>query len=327
MARPLSLRFVAALAAPLLVLSACGGDDDTAATPTPTPTSADQSVDPSEATTTPTVEPTAAPTPTPAADVDLADLAVRPVITIPDGEPPTELEIEDIVAGSGTVAHTGDAVLMRYVGASWSTGLEFDASWNRDQAFEFELGAGNVIAGWDQGIDGMAIGGRRRLTIPGDLAYGAAGRGQLIGPDETLVFIVDLLAVVPADAPKPSVTVPDAPATEFSFEELIVGDGATLETGDTVYVHYVGVAQSTGEQFDASWDRGPAPVMKVAGIGQFIPGIEAGLVGMHVGGRRQLIIPPDLGFGDTGAGDGAIAPGETLVFVIDLIWVDHPSEN
>lgn len=231
----------------------------------------------------------------------------KPEVTVPDTAA-TELGITDIAEGTGTVATAGSTLVMQYVGVGQSTGEEFDASWNRGQPFTFTLGQGQVIRGWDDGIEGMAAGGRRELVIPADQAYGDAGSGDNIGPGETLVFVVDLIAVA------------SAPSVEST--DLIVGEGATAERGQTLWVHYVGVSQSTGEQFDASWDRGNDQIFPfVLGVGQVIPGWDQGLVGMQVGGRRQLVIPPDLAYGDTGAGGGLIAPGETLVFVVDLVAI------
>lgn len=120
------------------------------------------------------------------------DIDTKPEITVPDGEPPTELEIDDLVVGDGTEATSGMQVTVDYVGTSWSTGNEFDASWDRNDTFSFGLGAGMVISGWDQGVAGMKVGGRRRLIIPPHLGYGAAGAGGAIGPNETLIFVVDL---------------------------------------------------------------------------------------------------------------------------------------
>src|SRR5687768_6099452 len=119
----------------------------------------------------------------------------KPDVTIPGGEPPAELGIEDLELGDGHEAKAGNEVEVHYVGVAWSTHKQFDASWDRREPFTFRLGAGEVISGWDQGVAGMRIGGRRRLTIPPDLAYGSRGAGGLIGPGETLVFVVDLLDV------------------------------------------------------------------------------------------------------------------------------------
>ena len=109
--------------------------------------------------------------------------------------PRAELVIEDLVEGDGAEAKAGMQVTVDYAGVDWSDGFEFDASWNRNDTFTFRLGAGEVIAGWDEGVQGMKVGGRRRITIPPDMAYGSRGAGGVIGPDETLIFVVDLRRV------------------------------------------------------------------------------------------------------------------------------------
>ena len=119
----------------------------------------------------------------------------KPEIDFPGGEPPAELEITDIWEGDGPVASAGDRVTVHYVGVAHSTGEQFDASWDRGEPLAFQLGAGRVIAGWDQGVQGMKVGGRRQLIIPPDLAYGDRGAGRVIGPGETLIFVCDLVSV------------------------------------------------------------------------------------------------------------------------------------
>jgi peptidylprolyl isomerase len=120
----------------------------------------------------------------------------KPTVEVPSDQAPSyQLELEDIEVGDGDEAVSGTVVEVHYVGVSWQTGKEFDASWDRGDTFKFKLGKGKVIAGWDQGVQGMKVGGRRRITIPPMLAYGKRGAGGVIGPDETLVFVVDLLAV------------------------------------------------------------------------------------------------------------------------------------
>jgi peptidylprolyl isomerase len=111
------------------------------------------------------------------------------------GEPPAELLIEDITAGDGPEAEPGRSVSVHYVGVAFSSGKEFDASYNRGEPFEFRLGGGQVIQGWDRGVAGMRVGGRRKLTIPPELGYGSRGAGGVIKPGETLIFVVDLLGV------------------------------------------------------------------------------------------------------------------------------------
>ncbi len=120
---------------------------------------------------------------------------VKPQITVPDEPPSYQLELEDMTVGAGEEATAGRIVDVHYVGVSWSTGEEFDASYDRGDTFSFALGKGQVISGWDQGVAGMRVGGRRRITIPPMLAYGKRGAGGVIGPDETLVFVVDLVDV------------------------------------------------------------------------------------------------------------------------------------
>ena len=119
----------------------------------------------------------------------------KPSISIPAGEPPADLVVEDITVGEGKEATSGCRPVMHYVGVAWSNGKEFDASWDRREPFSFRLGAGEVIGGWDQGVAGMRIGGRRRLTIPPHLGYGSRGAGGVIKGNETLVFVVDLLDI------------------------------------------------------------------------------------------------------------------------------------
>lgn len=119
----------------------------------------------------------------------------KPDVVVPEGNPPVDLVMEDITIGTGAEAKSGANVEVHYVGVAWSTKREFDASWNRGDTFEFRLGAGQVIAGWDQGVAGMKVGGRRVLTIPPHMGYGAQGAGGVIKGGETLIFVVDLLNV------------------------------------------------------------------------------------------------------------------------------------
>ena len=119
----------------------------------------------------------------------------KPTVTVPGGAPPTALQIKDITVGTGAEATTGSHVTVQYVGVNFADGKEFDASWNRGQPFDFNLGAGQVIKGWDQGVVGMKVGGRRELIIPPALGYGPNGSPPVIQPNETLVFVVDLVKV------------------------------------------------------------------------------------------------------------------------------------
>jgi peptidylprolyl isomerase len=156
-------------------VTACGGEDE-------------GSEDAGAATTAPAGE-----AGTSGGDEASADLEEKPEVQVPDGPPPDELEVEDLVEGDGDEAQQGDLLEVEYVGVLYENGSEFDSSWERDEPFAFQLGAGMVIPGWDEGLEGMREGGRRRLTIPPDLAYGEAGAPPDIGPGETLVFVIDLV--------------------------------------------------------------------------------------------------------------------------------------
>jgi peptidylprolyl isomerase len=183
-----------ALAAACIALAACGGSK-TADIPDGSDTGTSSS-----STVTATTETTAkAPTfakPTAAvqdvADAVGTDTKKKPKIPKPSGKPPAKLTVVDIVAGTGAAAKGGDTLTVDYAGSSWSTGKEFDASWNSGQPFPVTLGQGSVIQGWEQGLQGMKQGGRRLLVIPPDLGYGATGSGDKIKPNETLLFVVDL---------------------------------------------------------------------------------------------------------------------------------------
>ena len=124
-----------------------------------------------------------------------AATTTKPVVKAPTGAPPKQLEVKDLVEGSGEEAAAGDKVTVDYVGVNYKSGKEFDSSWSRNEPFTFTLGAGEVIPGWDQGVEGMKVGGRRELIIPPELAYGSAGSPPAIPPNETLIFVIDLREV------------------------------------------------------------------------------------------------------------------------------------
>ena len=246
----------------------------------------------------------------------------RPQIDRPEGDIPFELGIEDIVVGTGAEATAGKKVSVHYAGVAFSSGEEFDASWNRDQPFEFLLGKGQVIPGWDEGIGLMHEGGQAILVIPPDLAYGERGAGGgVIPPNATLIFDVQLISVEPGAPAAPTVLDAAAYTTTaqgLTYADIVVGDGPSPKNGQLVVVHYTGWLQNGGK-FDSSLDRGE-PFSFNLGMGQVIAGWDLGVKGMHVGGKRQLIIPSNLGYGDQGAG-GIIPPNATLVFEIELLEV------
>ena len=129
------------------------------------------------------------------AEASNTDLSKKPVVTVPTGVSPKKFAYKDIVEGTGPVAKSGDKVSVQYVGVGFESEKEFDSSWSRNEPFSFTLGGGEVIKGWDKGVEGMKVGGRRELLLPANLAYGPAGSPPKIGPNETLIFVIDLLEV------------------------------------------------------------------------------------------------------------------------------------
>jgi peptidylprolyl isomerase len=209
------------------------------------------------------------------------------------------LIIEELNLGTGEEASAGNTVVVHYTG--WLTnGEKFDSSLDRNDPFSFGLGRGQVIAGWDEGVQGMKVGGKRKLTIPSHLGYGERGAGNVIPPNATLVFEVELLEV-PAG---------------MVIEDLEVGTGEEARAGQTATVHYTGWLTS-GKKFDSSKDRND-PFSFRLGRGQVIAGWDEGVQGMKIGGKRKLTIPPHMGYGSRGAG-GVIPPNATLVFEVELL--------
>ena len=173
------LALIAIACVALLAVAGCGGGSDSSSESTTTGESTSGS---SEATTT-------------AKKAKPGAKKTKPKVTVPSGPPPKQLEIEEIEEGTGAEAKKGDTVSVQYVGVGYDSKEEFDSSWSRHEPYAFQLGAGLVIPGWDQGVEGMKVGGRRELIIPPELAYGEAGSPPAIGPNETLIFVIDLLAV------------------------------------------------------------------------------------------------------------------------------------
>ena len=285
----------------------CSSSDQSPVSEPPDSTVAESNVSPDTTTSLASTEPW----------VEVSTSTGRPVISVlPRDERPNRLVTRDIAIGTGTQAGVGDVLEVNYVGALLSDGTEFDASWNRSQTFFVPIGMGAVIPGWDQGIVGMREGGRRVLITPPDLAYGSSGAGSSIPPDATLVFVVDLVAVL--DLQPPAIPEPTEVGDLLEVEDLFAGTGDPVESGDTVTVHYLGTL-TDGTVFDASWRRG-MPFTTTIGVGMVIPGWDQGIVGMREGGRRLLKIPSDLAYGERGSG-AAIPPDTPLLFVVDLIRI------
>jgi len=222
--------------------------------------------------------------------------------------------------GSGDYPEKGDKVVVHYTG-KLEDGTKFDSSLDRGQPFEFTIGVGQVIKGWDEGVIGMKIGGKRQLIIPSDLGYGERGAGSVIPPDATLIFDVELIDI------KKSFVDTDfsLPGKEIKTESGLLmiehkpGNGEKPASGDNISVHYTGLLQ-TGEKFDSSHDRG-SPLTFNVGVGKVIKGWDEALLDMNVGSKRTVVIPPELGYGSRGAG-GVIPPDATLIFEVELLSIN-----
>jgi FKBP-type peptidyl-prolyl cis-trans isomerase len=223
------------------------------------------------------------------------------IVELLDTRPAPQVKIDDKVVGTGTEAREGMTVKVDYTG-TLTNGTVFDSSVGKQPA-EFVMGPQQGGPGWDQGLQGMKVGGKRTLTVPSELAYGPQGNGSTIPPDATLIFDIELLDVKPPE--------------QVKIEDIQVGTGAEALDGKTISVNYTGTL-TNGVVFDSSYQRNE-PITLQLGAGQVIPGWEQGLQGMKVGGKRRLTIPPSLAYG--AQGQGTIPPNSTLIFDVELVDV------
>ena len=224
--------------------------------------------------------------------------------------------------GSSVTPVAGDVVQVHYEG-KLADGTVFDSSYDRDEPIAFPLGRGMVIPGWDEGIGLLSVGSKAKLIVPPELAYGEFGAGGVIPPNATLYFEVELVDILPGSPEAPvEVAATDYTTTNsgLKYYELAAGDGVTPEPGQLVAVHYTGWLED-GTKFDSSLDWGQ-PFIFPLGQNMVIPGWDEGVSTMQVGDRRQLVIPPELAFGEEGI-DGVIPPNTTLVFEVELIDIQQ----
>ncbi len=228
--------------------------------------------------------------------------------------------------GDGNSPQPGDMVEVHYTGR-FTDGNVFDSSYDREKPLRFKAGSGQVIPGWDEAIMLLKVGDTAKLIIPPELAYGEAGVGEDIPPNSTLYFEVELLDARPADNSPPTVVAEtDYIVTDsgLKYYDIKVGDGDSPRRGEMPLVHYVGWLED-GTKIDSSRDRG-TPLHFTLGTEQVILGWEEGILTMNVGSKRQLVIPPELAFGEEGAGNGLIPPNATLIYEVELIAISdyHP---
>ncbi|MEV7417273.1 FKBP-type peptidyl-prolyl cis-trans isomerase [Streptomyces sp. NPDC089919] len=269
-----------------------------------------------------------------------AKFGEKPTLAKGVGEPPKSLKVVVLSEGKGPALKKGDAADVNYLGQAWDGDKPFDNSFDRGQTFQLTLGAGSVIKGWDQGLEGQKVGSRVELVIPPDLGYGAQGQGD-IKPNATLVFVVDVVKgkSIPAsatgktvaqddkalpqvgtntDGKAPTLDVPkgDAPKKLVS-NYVIEGTGPVVKATDTVVVSYVGKLWKDGKPFDSTYTAGKTATFP---LGQLtLKGLKDGIVGKKAGSRILLVIPPDQGLGDKES--NGIPANSTLVFSLDILTV------
>ena len=270
-----------------------------------------------------------------------AKFGEKPTLSKGQGDPPKELKTQVISEGDGAKLKNGDAIQVNYLGQAWDSTKPFDNSFDKGQPFDLTLGAGMVIQGWDQGLEGQKVGSRVELGIPPELGYGEKGSPPSIKPNATLVFVVDILkaTTIPKsatgtvvaqddkDLPKvgtntdgkaPSVVVPKAdPPTKLVSNYVIEGKGDTVKATDTVVVNYVALtwAPPPGKKFDSTYDTGKTANFPLPQL--TLKGLKDGIVGKKVGSRVLIVAPPSMAFG--AEEKQGIPKNSTLVFALDIL--------
>ena len=245
-----------------------------------------------------------------------------PEVELPS-EIPTELQITDLIEGTGRAAAEGDLVVVDYVGVRSATGEMFDNSYQRGQPFDVVLGRGMVIQGWDTGLVGVQVGTRRQLDIPADLAYGdSPPGGSVIEAGDALTFLVDVRAVVgpsdPADAPVDLASRAVLGGNEIRIDDVVVGEGSELAAGQTALVNVLLVRGNDFEVIYNNWEFGyPDPV--VVDSNRTLEALVEGLTGMRVGGTRVVTVPAALGFGEQGNEQINLPAGADLIMILQLV--------
>ncbi|MDJ0343779.1 FKBP-type peptidyl-prolyl cis-trans isomerase [Streptomyces sp. H10-C2] len=264
----------------------------------------------------------------------------KPTIAKGEGDPPKELKVEVVSKGSGAKVAKGQNVQVNYLGQTWTSDKPFDNSFDRKQSFPLTIGAGGVIKGWDQGLEGQNVGSRVMLGIPPALGYGAQAQGTTIPANSTLVFVVDILkaTTVPTsakgtevkqddaklpqvgtntDGKAPTVTIPKVdPPKALVSNYVIEGSGPVVKATDGVVIQYEGFVWKDGSKFDDGYATGKTT--SIPALNQLqIKGLVAGLTGKKIGSRLLLVLPPSEGFGDKA--QTGVPANSTVVFSLDIL--------
>ncbi|MEU9010089.1 FKBP-type peptidyl-prolyl cis-trans isomerase [Streptomyces sp. NPDC048479] len=269
-----------------------------------------------------------------------AKFGQKPTLAKGEGDPPKELKVEVISKGDGATTKKGDALQVNYLGQTWVSDKPFDNSFDRKEPLDLTLGAGDVIPGWEKGLEGQKVGSRVEMSIPPALGYGDQAKGDQIPANSTLVFVVDILkaTTIPVsakgtevaqdniDLPKvgintdgkaPSVTFPKEsdPPKKLVSNYVLEGTGPVVTAKDTVIVNYEAYLWNGAKKFDSTYQRGKPQTFPLAQV--TLKGLKDGLVGKKVGSRLLLVIPPDQAFG--AEEKQGVPKNSTLVFAVDLL--------
>jgi len=234
------------------------------------------------------------------------------------------LQVHRLRDGTGRNAQDGDTVILDYVGIRAEDGSIFDDSYSRGVPIDFPLGRGSVIQGWDDGLIGSQAGALVKLDIPSELAYGDTPPGDGIEPGDALTFVVEVRSVIPPvtenDAPL-DIDIPSSDgATEVTVTEVIAGDGAVAELGDTVVVHLLLVRGDNQVVIVNTWEAAD-PLQIILAEGQTIPGLFEGLQGTRVGSTLAIAMPPELAFGEQGEPTLGLPAGVDVIAIAEVVGV------
>ncbi|MEV5728591.1 MULTISPECIES: FKBP-type peptidyl-prolyl cis-trans isomerase [Streptomyces] len=322
-----------AVPAGLVTLAGCGDDkaDSSKASDSPSPTAPATSAAPS---------PKIVDGPLPAITAG-TEFDEKPTVAKGSGTPSKDLAVKTVVAGGGRTVAEGDYIQANYLGQIWDTAKVFDNSYDRKTPLVIQLAQGSIIDGWRYALTGKKLGSRVQFSVPPAWGYGEQGQSQAgIKGTDTLVFVVDLqgtfnatssakgteVAQDDANLPKvgtntdgkaPSVEIPKTdPPKKLVANYVIEGDGTEVGAQDSVLVQYKGVQWTGGKEFDSTYGR---KALTSFSLQQVVKGWSQGLTGKKVGSRVLIVIPPDLGYGDTPPEGSGIAKGATLVFTVDIL--------
>ncbi|MEU1404278.1 FKBP-type peptidyl-prolyl cis-trans isomerase [Streptomyces sp. NPDC005728] len=272
----------------------------------------------------------------------------KPTVAKGTGDPSEKLAVKTVIAGGGRTIAENDFIQANYLGQIWSTAKVFDNSYDRHRPLLMQLAQGSIIDGWRYALAGKKVGSRVEIAVPPTWGYGKAGNPQAgIKGTDTLVFVIDLIdafnskssskgkpveqlvaqggATLPkvgtnTDGAAPKITVPKSdPPKKLVSEYVLEGDGAELKADQAILCQFKGVVWDGGKTFEQTYDSGRLSQFSLEQMQQAVKGLAQGLTGKKVGSRVMIVVPPDLGYGDTPPAGGAVKKGSTLVFSVDIL--------